>query len=512
MQTSQRKAVPMVCTTNQGMVQTLQWSGPGQSYLPQHQSIPPPPPITIFDTTPGSREQSGTLQTNIRSILRNEMQSLIKEELGTMIQGALKSTFATIKSELQSDVEPSSSPRTVYIQDKSPSRNRQAISSSSRKEKPRGTAHKNESTTDRVIKDDQGCKPKSRSSKSKTCNNEKDTKGSPTSSRKRTRSDSRRDNRRIKTDSRKADNHLTPTTSEQQTKPTSPKWKSERPEKWIDWKKSDWKKADWKKNDWKTTVATSSNAIPVAHGDMEKRLKSSISAFKGDIGNIAETIQAWCQKYAPTTQQPSIEMTAYVEWILRNSHIPNVEEFTMESFTTDEHTPGKTPEEPDQTYYCITPNYLKYSTDQPEAEMPSKSVRLVQWVHCTTPEGLINILKHRAVKPANSHEEEEYGCFFAKGCELQTSQEYFSQDWVRVLHTTWNMAKNQAQLVMCGRAWGTLDKIPGGAKASCQEAHRRGGDTVKNLNDKTLVISTTHHRVRGLAWRHDAAPPHSIKS
>ena len=89
--------------------------------------------------------------------------------------------------------------------------------------------------------------------------------------------------------------------------------------------------------------------------------------------------------------------------------------------------------------------------------------------------------------------------------------EYFAHDWVRVLHTTWSMAKNQAHLVMVGRAWGTLDKISGGAVASCQEAHRRGGDTVKNINDKALVISTTHHRVRGLAWRHDASPPHSIQ-
>ena len=32
----------------------------------------------------------------------------------------------------------------------------------------------------------------------------------------------------------------------------------------------------------------------------------------------------------------------------------------------------------------------------------------------------------------------------------------------------------------------------------------------KNINDKALVISTTRHRVRGLAWRHDAKPPHSI--
>ena len=79
-------------------------------------------------------------------------------------------------------------------------------------------------------------------------------------------------------------------------------------------------------------------------------------------------------------------------------------------------------------------------------------------------------------------------------------------DWTRVLHTTWNMAKNQAQLIMCGRAWGSLDKISGGAA----EAHRRGGDAVKSINDTALVVSTTHHRVRGLAWRHDATPPYSM--
>ena len=414
MQTTQRKAVPMVSTANQGMVQTLLPGGPGQTCLPQYQSIPPPPPRTVFDITP-------TLQNNVRSILRNEMQSLIKEELGTMIQGALKSTFASIKSEFQSDIEPSSSSRTVYIQDKSPSRNRRANSSLPRKAKPRESAHTKERTTERTI-DDRRYKSKPRPSKSKTSKYDKDTESqstkkktktdskqkiisksrttsrtrptpsrpsrsqlnrqeyspdcSPTRGRKRTRSDSRRDNKKVK-----ADNAVTSTTQGQRTKSKSPKWKSERSDKWTDWKKGDWEKADWKKSDWKKTdhynkkpVATSSNAIPVTHGDVEERLKSPISVFKGDVGNIAETIQAWCQKYAPTTQQPSIEMTAYVEWILRNSHIPNVEEFTMECFTTDEHTPGKIPEEPDQTYYCITPNYFKYSTDQPQAAIPSKSI------------------------------------------------------------------------------------------------------------------------------------------
>jgi hypothetical protein len=225
---------------------------------------------------------------------------------------------------------------------------------------------------------------------------------------------------------------------------------------------------------------------------------------------IANNILDWCHRHAASGHQPTQNMAAHVEWILSNAGIPNVETFTMESFTADEWTPGKKETEGNYTYYCITPNYLKFSTDQPQAAVPSKTTRIVQWVHCTTPDGLINILRNRAVKAANAHDEEEYGCFFAKGCELQSSQEQSSYDWTRVLHNTWNMAKNQAQLVMVGRAWGALDKISGGAVASCIEAHRRGGDTVKNINDKTLVISATHHRVRGLPWRHDATPPNSI--
>jgi hypothetical protein len=148
--------------------------------------------------------------------------------------------------------------------------------------------------------------------------------------------------------------------------------------------------------------------------DVENRIKAPISVFQGTVGRIANNILNWCNRHAAAGHQPTQDMAAYVEWILSNAGIPNVETFTMESFTTDEWSPGKKETEDNYTYYCITPNYLKYSTDQPQAAVPSKTTHIVQWVHCTTPDGPISILRHRAVKAANAHNEEEYGCFFAK--------------------------------------------------------------------------------------------------
>ena len=123
----QCKAVPMTPTANQGMVQTMPRGGPGQVYLPQYQAIPPPPPRTVFDLTPELQEPSFTLHNSVRSLLRQEMQSIIHEEIGTMIQGAVRSTFAAIKSEFHSDFgAASSASRAVYIQERSNSDDRSA--------------------------------------------------------------------------------------------------------------------------------------------------------------------------------------------------------------------------------------------------------------------------------------------------------------------------------------------------------------------------------------------------
>ena len=115
------------------------------------------------------------------------------------------------------------------------------------------------------------------------------------------------------------------------------------------------------------------------------------------------------------------------------------------------------------------------------------------------------------MEPASAHGEAEYQAFFTKATEIHNSEEAFNYDFTRILNTTWQMAKNDSNLLIHGRAWGSLEKWKGGAVATCEEVFRRGGDALKDTNGKALVISCSNARIRGLAWRHDATVPFRLQ-
>ena len=83
-------------------------------------------------------------------------------------------------------------------------------------------------------------------------------------------------------------------------------------------------------------------------------------------------------------------------------------------------------------------------------------------------------------------------------------------DWsiARVIHNAAASAKNVAQVIVCGAAWGSLAKISGGSwvtsvKATEDDQVYRGQDK----NGKAYVISRNRYNIAGIAYSANMNPP-----
>ena len=105
-------------------------------------------------------------------------------------------------------------------------------------------------------------------------------------------------------------------------------------------------------------------------------------------------------------------------------------------------------------YYLLTSQDLTVK----DSPLPSKENQMLFWAHATTVGGLHSILKFRNMAPMEAHNVPNNNTFYAIGHPMYGGPE---DDWsiARVIHNAAASAKNVAQIIVCGTARGSLEKI-----------------------------------------------------
>ena len=81
-------------------------------------------------------------------------------------------------------------------------------------------------------------------------------------------------------------------------------------------------------------------------------------------------------------------------------------------------------------------------------------------------------------------------------------------DWsiARVIHNAAASAKNVAQVIVCGTAWGSLAKISGGSWVTSVKA-TEDAQVYRDKNGKAYVISRNRYNIAGIACSANVNPP-----
>ena len=142
-----------------------------------------------------------------------------------------------------------------------------------------------------------------------------------------------------------------------------------------------------------------------------------------------------------------------------------------------------------------------------QAPLPTKTNRLMFWVHACDVGSLAAMLKERDMKPMNAHGVAEFGCniFYALGHEIYgTDIDEYSV--ARCLYNAWRSAKNKARLLIGGKAWGSLDRVQGGSWVTAKIATERD-EVLKDANSKAFCVSRNRYHFGFLAIDSLATPP-----
>ena len=127
------------------------------------------------------------------------------------------------------------------------------------------------------------------------------------------------------------------------------------------------------------------------------------------------------------------------------------------------------------------------------------------WAHATTVGGLRSILKFRNMAPMEAHNVPNNNTFYAIGHPVYGGPE---DDWsiARVIHNAATSAKNVAQVIVCGTAWGSLTKIAGGSWVTSVKA-TEDDQVYRDKNGKAYVISRNRYNIAGVACAANMTPP-----
>ena len=107
--------------------------------------------------------------------------------------------------------------------------------------------------------------------------------------------------------------------------------------------------------------------------------------------------------------------------------------------------------------------------------------------------------------PMEAHDVPNNNTFYAIGHPMYSGPE---DDWsiARVIHNAATSAKNVAQVIICGTAWGSLKKISGGSWATSVKA-TEDDQVYRDKNGKAYVISRNRYNIAGVAYSANMSPP-----
>ena len=154
--------------------------------------------------------------------------------------------------------------------------------------------------------------------------------------------------------------------------------------------------------------------------------------------------------------------------------------------------------------------YILHSAEMNIAEVPAAThkMKVIFFAHATTEGGLRGILHEKSIHPMESHQVPQCGVFYARGHELWGDKNDV-HNISRVVHNAWHTAKNLSKLLVIGRAWGTLEKVPGGSYETALLASRTC-DTMKDKNSRAYCVHTSLYTMQGLAFKVETDPPMSL--
>ena len=152
-------------------------------------------------------------------------------------------------------------------------------------------------------------------------------------------------------------------------------------------------------------------------------------------------------------------------------------------------------------YYLLTSQDLTVK----DAPLPSRENQMLFWAHATTVGGLHSILKFRNMAPMEAHNVPNNNTFYAIGHPMCGGPE---DDWsiARVIHNAAASAKNVAQVIVCGTAWGSLAKISWGSWVTSVKA-TEDDQVYRDKNGKAYVISRNRYNIAEIAYAATMNPP-----
>ena len=162
---------------------------------------------------------------------------------------------------------------------------------------------------------------------------------------------------------------------------------------------------------------------------------------------------------------------------------------------------GIIPTQSISTHYLLTSQDLTVK----DAPLPSRDNQMLFWAHAATVGGLHSILKFRNMAPMEAHNAPNNNTFYAIGHPMYGGPE---DDWsiARVIHNAATSAKNVAQIIVCGTAWGSLAKISGGSWVTSVKA-TENDQVYRDKNGTAYVISRNGYNIAGVAYAATMNPP-----
>ena len=97
--------------------------------------------------------------------------------------------------------------------------------------------------------------------------------------------------------------------------------------------------------------------------------------------------------------------------------------------------------------------------------------------------------------------------FFAQATRITHQSIHDNYEQARVLHNTWNLAKNIHSIMVHLLAWGRGTKFTSGGEAQAMHLLQQDHGAVCHSKARCWVIHPHNAIVKGLAWSINATPP-----
>ena len=119
---------------------------------------------------------------------------------------------------------------------------------------------------------------------------------------------------------------------------------------------------------------------------------------------------------------------------------------------------------------------------------------------------ITNILQQGRLLASKLHFPDNPG-FFAQGVRITHQLNHDNSEHARILHNTWNLAKNTHSVILNILAWGQCTKFTTGGEEHAMRLLQQHHGAVHHANAKSCVIHPHNAIVKGIAWSVNATPP-----